>query len=180
MISGGRFSIGWLLIAFCVSFLFLYKIIFLNFVKIFYIKLILKIAFYIKKQNKPTMQDSFNIGKINITFSKKIPKKILKKLSSFSIKSLYSNTGDPDLFPSALEVDPDTGTIIKVTNIKKDHMFAIATAKYENDEELDEILKLLITTDDGLLITKSELNNMTQEQVSDLIDNFNNLNIHKN
>jgi hypothetical protein len=45
---------------------------------------------------------------------------------------------------------------------------------------LDEILNILITTDDGLLITKSELDNMTQEQVSDLIDNFNNRNISKN
>jgi hypothetical protein len=126
------------------------------------------------------MQNNINIGKINITFSRKIPKKILKKLSSLSIKGLYCNTGNPDVFPSVIEADPDTRTIIKVTNIRKDHMFAIATAKYENEEELDEILKLLITTDDGLTITKSELDNMTQEQVSDLIDNFNNLNIHKN
>jgi hypothetical protein len=156
---------------------FLYKIIFLNLIKIFYIKLILKIAFYIKKQNKPTMQNNINIGKINITFSRRIPKKILKKLSSLSIKGLYS--GGLDKMPSALEVDPDARTVIKIVNIKKDHTFMIATAEYENEEELMLILEFL-GVGDGLLMTQRELNNMTQEQVSDLIDNFNNLNIHKN
>jgi hypothetical protein len=126
------------------------------------------------------MQNNINIGKINITFSRRIPKKILKKLSSISIKSLYS--GGFDKMPSALEVDPDTRTIIKVTNIKKDHTFMIATAEYENEEEMVAILELLDigSNNTGLLITKSELENMTQEQVSDLIHNFNNLNIHKN
>jgi hypothetical protein len=123
------------------------------------------------------MQDSFNIGKVNITFSKKIPKKILKKLSSLSIKGLYS--GGFDKMPSALEVDPDARTIIKIVNIKRDHTFMIATAEYENEEEMEEILEFL-DVGGGLLITKRELDNMTQEQVSDLIDNFNNLNIHKN
>jgi hypothetical protein len=158
---------------------FLYKNIFLNFVKIFYIKLILKIIFCIKKQNQPAMQNNINIGKINITFSQKIPKKILKNLSSFSIKGLYS--GGPDKLPSALEIDTNTRTVIKVVNIKKDHMFAIATANYENEEDLEEILEILVTGNDGILMTKSELDNMSQEQVSDMIDNFrNNCNINKN
>jgi len=125
------------------------------------------------------MQNNINIGKINITFSRRIPKKILKKLSSISIKALYS--GGFDKMPSVLEVDPDTRTIIKIVNIKKDHTFMIATAEYENEEEMEIILELLdVGSNTGLLITKSELDNMTQEQVSDLIDNFNNLNIHKN
>jgi hypothetical protein len=138
--------------------------------------------FYIKKtnntQNKPAMQNNINIGKINITFSRRIPKKILKKLSSLSIKGLYS--GGLDKMPSALEVEPDTRTIIKIVNIKKDHTFMIATAEYENEEELMQILEFLGVGGGGLLMTQRELDNMTQEQVSDLIDNFNNLNIHKN
>jgi hypothetical protein len=125
------------------------------------------------------MQNNINIGKVNITFSRRIPKKILKNLSSISIKALYS--GSFDKMPSALEVDPSTRTIIKITNIKKDHTFMIATAQYENEEEMEMILKFLdMGSNTGLLITKSELDNMTQEQVSDLIDNFNNLDIHKN